>query len=168
MAIYDGMAVQPGNVRYGNIALAIAGQLVDMYFNEVVSANVKTAAIEFGSPVNFETDGTVTTLTDGTAVTAFKGIAVRELAREMDVRGVLAKTNYAVGATAGIIRKGHVYVQLAADALVGATVGGAVYTKGGLFYGSANGAATDGLVALTGVTFEAVATAGKVVEIRLA
>lgn len=168
MAIYDEMAIQPGNVRYSNIAFAVAGQIVDLYFHEIVSAEVKTAAIDFGSPVNQESDGSVTGLTDGTAVTGFMGIAVRELAREMDVRGVAGVTKYKVGNVAGIMRKGHIYVQVAADALVGAAIGGAVYTKGGLFYGSANGAATDGLVALTGVTFETVAAAGEIAEIRLA
>ena len=168
MGIYDGMAVQPGNVRYGNISFAVAGQIVDLYFHEIVSAEVKTAAINFGTPVNAEADGTVTALTDGTAITAFKGIAVRELAREMDIRGALAVTKYVVGAVAGIMRKGNIYVTVAADALVGATVGGAVFTKGGLFYGSANGAATDGLVALPGITFESVAVAGAIAEIRLA
>ena len=168
MAIYDGMAIQSGSVRYGNIAFAVAGQIVDLYFNEIVSAPVKTADLEFGSPVNFESDGSVTLLTDGTAITAFKGIAVRELAREMDVRGVAGVTKYLVGATAGIIRTGHIYVKVAADALVGAAIGGLVYTKGGVYYGSANGAATDGLVALPGLTFETVATAGNVAEVRLA
>lgn len=168
MSIYDGMAVQSGSVRYGNIAFAVAGQIVDLYFNEVVSAPVKTAAIDFGSPVNFESDGTVTLLTNGTAITGFKGIAVRELAREMDVRGVAAVTKYIVGAVAGIMRKGHIYVKVASDALVGAAIGGLVYTKGGVFYGSANGAATDGLVAIPGATFESVASAGNVAELRLA
>lgn len=165
---YDKMAVQPGNVRYGNIAFAVAGQIVDLYFHEIVSAPVKTTAVEFGQPVNAESDGTVTPLTDGTAITAFKGIAVRELAREMDVRGADAVTKYEVGAVAGIMRKGHIYVQVAADALVGAAIGGAVYTKGGAFYGSANGAATDGLVAIPDATFETVAAAGGIAEIRLA
>lgn len=168
MAIYDEMAVQPGNVRYGNIAFAVAGQIVDLYFHEIVSAEVKTAEIEFGVPVNAESDGTVTALTDGTAITAFKGIAVRELAREMNVRGATAVTKYKVGAAAGIMRKGHIYVSVAADALVGAAIGGLVYTKGGAFYGSANGAATDGLVAIPGATFESVAVAGAIAEIRLA
>ncbi len=165
---YDKMAIQPGNVRYGNIAFAVAGQIVDLYFHEIVSAKVKTADIEFGYPVNAEADGTVTTLTDGTAITGFKGIAVRELTREMNVRGYDAVTKYSVGAVAGIMRKGHIYVQVASDALVGAAIGGAVYTKAGAFYGSANGAATDGLVAIPGVTFETVAIAGAVAEIRLA
>ncbi len=168
MALYDGMAIQPGNVRYGNIAFAVAGQIVDLYFHEIVSAKVKTAAIEFGYPVNYEADGTVTFLTDGTAITAFKGIAVRQLAREMDVRGVDAVTKYNVGNVAGIMRKGHVYVKMAADALVGATIGGLVYTKAGAFYGSANGAATDGLVAIPNLTFESVTVAGAIAEIRLA
>lgn len=168
MGIYDNMAVQPGSVRYANINSAVAGQIVDMYFHEIVSAEVKTAAIVFGAPVNFEADGSVTALTDGTDVDSFKGIAVRELAREMDVRGATAVTKYNVGDTAGIMRKGHIYVQVAADALVGATVGGAVYTNNGEFYGSANGAATDGLTALPGVTFETVAVAGEIAEIRLA
>lgn len=168
MAIYDGMAVQPSNVRYGNIAFAVAGQIVDLYFHEIVSAQVKTATIEFGAPVAAEADGTVINLTDGTDVGSFKGIAVRELAREMDVRGSTAVTNYTVGSTAGIMRQGHIYVTIADDALVGATVGGAVYTNGGAFYGSANGAATDGLEAIPGATFETVAAAGAVAEIRLA
>lgn len=168
MAIYDYMAVQPGNVRYGNIAFAVAGQIVDLYFHEIVSAPVKTAAIDFGTPVAFESDGTVVALTDGTDVSLFKGIAVRELAREMDIRGALAVTKYDVGSVAGIMRKGHIYVQVASDALVGAAIGGAVYTKGGLFYGSANGAATDGLVAIPGATFETVAAAGEIAEVRLA
>lgn len=168
MAIYDEMAIQPGNVRYGNIAFAVAGQIVDLYFHEIVSAEVATADIEFGVPVNAEADGTVTLLTDGTAITGFKGIAVRELAREMDIRGFGATTKYLVGNVAGIMRKGHIYVQVAADALVGAAVGGAVYTKGGAFYGSANGAATDGLVAIPGLSFETVAAAGAIAEVRLA
>lgn len=168
MAIYDSMAIQPGNVRYGNIAFAVAGQIVDLYFHEIVSAEVATADIEFGVPVNFEADGTVTGLTDGTDITAFKGIAVRQLAREMDVRGAGAVTKYIVGNVAGIMRKGHIYVAVAADALVGATVGGAVYTKDGAFYGSANGAATDGLVAIPGASFETVAAAGSIAEVRLA
>ncbi len=41
-------------------------------------------------------------------------------------------------------------------------------TKNGAFYGSANGAATDGLVAITGATFETVAAAGEIAELRLA
>lgn len=168
MAIYDEMAIQPGNVRYGNIAFAVAGQIVDLYFHEIVSAKVKTSELEFGQPVNFNADGTVTVLTDGTVITAFKGIAVRELAREMDVRGYGATTKYEVGNVAAIMRQGHIYVQVAGDALVGATVGGAVYTKGGAFYGSANGAATDGLVAIPGASFETVAVAGEIAEVRLA
>lgn len=168
MAIYDEMAVQPGNVRYGNIAFAVAGQIVDLYFHEIVSAEVATAAVEFGTPVNAEADGSVTGLTDGTVITGFKGIAVRELAREMDVRGVAGVTKYLVGNVAGIMRKGHIYVQMAADALVGATVGGLVYTKDGAFYGSANGAATDGLVAIPNATFESIAAAGAIAEVRLA
>ena len=168
MALYDGMAIQPGNVRYGNISFAVAGQIVDLYFHEIVSAKVKTASIEFGQPVNSEADGTVTLLTDGTAITAFKGIAVRQLAREMDVRGYGATTKYEVGNVAGIMRQGHIYVLVAVDALVGAAVGGAVYTKAGAFYGSANGAATDGLVAIPGATFESVTAAGGIAEVRLA
>ena len=166
--IYDEMAIQPGNVRYGNISFAVAGQIVDLYFHEIVSAEVATAPIEFGVPVNFEADGTVTALTDGTAITSFKGIAVRELAREMDIRGFGATTKYIVGNVAGIMRKGHIYVQVASDALVGSAVGGAVYTKDGAFYGSANGAATDGLVAIPGLSFETVAVAGAIAEVRLA
>lgn len=168
MGIYDGMAVQPADARYGNIGFAVAGQIVDLYFNEIVSASVKTAELEFGVPVNAEADGSITALTDGTAITGFKGIAVRELAREMDVRGSTATTKYTVGATAAVLRKGHIYVQIAADALVGATVGGAVYTKDGAFYGSANGAATDGLVAIPNATFETVAAIGAIAELRLA
>jgi hypothetical protein len=118
MGIYDYMAVQPGNVRYGNIAFAVAGQIVDLYFHEIVSAEVKTAAIVFGTPVAYESDGTVVALTDGTDVSAFKGIAVRELAREMNIRGALAVTEYVVGAVAGIMRKGHIYVTIADDALI--------------------------------------------------
>jgi len=168
MSIYDGMAVQAGNVRYGNINFAVAGQIVDLYFHEIVSAEVATAAISFGAPVNAEANGTVTLLTDGTDITKFKGIAVRELAREMDVRGHTGISKYAVGTVAGVIRKGHIYAKVADDALVGATVGGAVYTKGGVFYGSDDGAATDALVAIPNATFETVASAGKIAEIRLA
>lgn len=168
MAVYDSMAVQPGNVRYGNIVFAVAGQIVDLYFHEIVSAKVKTSDIKFGEPVNFEADGTVTRLTDGTAITAFKGIAVRELTRERDVRGAAGVTKYKVGNVAGIMRKGHIYVHMAGNALVGATVGGAVYTKDGSFYGSADGAAADALVEIPGATFETVAAAGHIAEVRLA
>lgn len=168
MGIYDGMAVQPSDARYGNISFAVAGQIVDLYFHEIVSAKVKTASIEFGAPVLAEADGTVINLTDGTSVTGFKGIAVRELAREMDVRGATGVTKYVVGSVAGIMRQGHIYVAIASDALVGATVGGAVYTNGGAYYGSANGAATDGLALIPGATFETVASAGEVAELRLA
>lgn len=165
---YTAMGVQDGDVRYGNINTALAGQLVDLYYHEIVSATVLTAAVAFGAPVDFNADGTVDGLTDGTAITSFKGIAVRELAREMDVRGVAAVTEYVIGATAAIMRKGHIYVQMASDALVGATIGGSVYTNGGEFYGSANGAATDGLVAIPNATFESVTAAGSIAEVRLA
>lgn len=168
MGIYDGMAIQSGSVRYADIDFAVVGQIVDLYFHEIVSAGVATDAIEFGAPVNAEADGTITGLTDGTSVDSFKGIAVRELTREMNQRGYEATTEYEVGAVAAVLRKGHIYVQIASDALVGATIGGAVYTNGGEFYGSSNGAATDGLVAIPNATFESVAAAGSIAELRLA
>lgn len=168
MAIYDSMAIQPGNVRYGNIAFAIAGQIVDLYFHEIISAEVETAAINFGTPVNYGTGSMVTELADGTDITGFKGIAVRELAREMDIRGAQAVTKYNVGAVAGIMRKGHIYVALADDSAADAVIGAGVFTNGGLFYGTTAGASADGLVAIPNATYETAGTAGDIVEIRLA
>lgn len=154
MAIYDGMAIQPSDVRYGNIAFAVAGQIVDLYFHEIVSASV-TEEITFGSVVSQNADGTVSL--GGT----FFGIAVRELAREMDVRGVAAVTKYVLGNTAGVMRKGHIYVTLAGA--TAAAIGGAVYTDGS---GAITAVVSD--TAIAGATFESAGVTGDIVQIRLA
>ncbi len=153
MAIYDSMAVQPGDVRYGNIPFAVAGQIVDLYWNEIVSASV-TEDIEFGQAVSQNADGTVSL--GGT----FFGIAVRELAREMDVRGVAGVTKYTEGHTAGVMRAGHIYVALAGA--TAAAIGGAVYTDGA---GAITAVGTD--TAIAGATFETAGVTGDIVQIRL-
>lgn len=168
MAIYDGMAVQPGDVRYGNIPFAVAGQIVDLYFHEIVSKQNIVENILFGAPVSWTALGTVINLVDGTSVANYFGIAVRELAREQDVRGVAGQTQYLAGNTAAIMRKGHIYVEMAADTVTQAKIGQEVFTDGGLFYGSTLGSGALALVALPGVTFESDALGGEIVEIRLA
>lgn len=166
MAVYDKMAVQPGDVRYGNIPFAVAGQIMDLYFHEIVSREVKDATLDFGAPVIQNADGTISVATDGTAGVLF-GIAVRELTREMDVRGYDGVTKYILGNVAAVMLKGHLYVQLAADSAADTAVEGAVYFSNGMFYGSALGSGAETLVAIPGAKYQSVGTAGDIVEVYL-
>jgi len=99
--------------EYAYIAPAVAGQIVDMYFNEIVSKLVEDATgLEFGIAVGRGT-GDNQVLVAGTF-----GVSVRELTREMDKRGAGAVTKYIEGNSAAIMRQGHIYVTLAGDAPV--------------------------------------------------
>lgn len=146
---------------YGFIAPAVAGQIVDMYFNEIVSKLVETAAgLEFGVAVGRGTGDNQVVLA-GTY-----GISVRELTREMDKRGAGAVTKYVLGNAAAIMRKGHVWVKLDAGSTLGVSPGDAVH------YMPVTGVLVDSTtatsVAIPGATFEGTAAAGELVEVRLA
>lgn len=145
---------------YGYIKPAVAGQLVDMYTNEIVSKKVSDAAgLLFGIAVDRDGDLGVA------AGSAGFGISVRELTREADVRGTGAITKYNQYNSAAILRKGHVYVELGTAA--GGVAAGdvvAALTADGTIVKTGTALAVD----ITGATFESAAVTGDVVEIRLA
>lgn len=144
---------------YGFIAPAVAGQIVDMYFNEIVSKLVETAdGLEFGVAVGRGTGDNQIVLGGDF------GISVRELTREMDQRGAGAITKYILGNSAAVMRKGHVWALLAGGALgcVPGTVLGYVAADGTI------GVGTDAAVtAVTNWIAESTAAVGELVEVRL-
>ncbi len=145
---------------YGYITKLVAGQLIDMYFNEVVSKKVEDAdGIAFGKAVVRGTSEDQVALGVGSF-----GISVRELTREADKRGVGAATQYDQYAAAAILRKGHVAVELV-TAASGVSAGDTVAAMAnGDIVASGTTSSTD----IAGATFEKDAVAGDVVEIRLA
>lgn len=152
------MSVQ---TTYGLIAKATEGQLVDMYFNEVVSRLIEdSAGIGFGKAVVRGTDADRQVKA---GVGSF-GITVRELTREMDKRGAGAVTKYIQNNAAAILRKGNVYIKL----VTAATAVAAGDTVAALPNGDIVKSGTATAVDIAGATFEAAASEGDIVEIRLA
>lgn len=145
---------------YGYIKSAVAGQLVDMYTNEIVSKLIEdVAGCAFGKAVVRGTADNQVKLGVGSF-----GIAVRELTREADKRGTGAATTYLYGNSAAILRKGHINVELGTAA-------------GGVSAGDVVAALPDGTIVKTGTatavdiagaTFEEAGATGDIVEIRLA
>lgn len=155
------MAEGTVQTEYAYISTAVAGQLVDMYFNEVVSMIIEeTDGVEFGKALVRGTNANQVSLGVGTF-----GIAVRELTREMDQRGSAAVTKYNDGNGAAVMRKGHIYVELDATSAASAVAGGQVAA---LADGSIVTSGTTDATDISGATFEAAADAGDIVEIRLA
>lgn len=151
------MSVQ---TSYGLIAKAVAGQLRDTYFNEIVSRLVEDATgMEFGKAVVRGTGDDQCKLGVGSF-----GIAVRELSREMDKRGAGAVTKYNLNSSAAILRQGHIYVELITAAAPVAAGDDVAAMANGDIVASGTASSTD----IAGATFEAAASAGDVVEIRLA
>lgn len=144
---------------YGFIAPAVAGQIVDMYFNEIVSKLVETATgLGFGIAVGRGTGD------NQCVVGGALGISVRELTREMDQRGAAAVTKYILGNAAAIMRKGHLYVTLGGDDAVDAGDGlGYIAATGVICAASATGA-----TAVSNWYAESTGVVGDIIEIRLA
>lgn len=151
------MSVQ---LTYGLIRKAVAGQLEDMYFNEVVSKTIEDAlGADFGKAVIQGTADENVKLGIGTF-----GITVRELTREADKRGTGATTKYLQYNSAAILRKGHVYVELVTAAAPVSPGDAVAALANGDIVATGTAASTD----IAGATFEASAVAGDVVEIRIA
>lgn len=151
------MSVQ---TTYGLIVKAVAGQLVDMYFNEVVSKLVEDAAgMNFGKAVVQGTADEQVKLGIGSF-----GICVRELTREADSRGTGATTKYLQNNAAAVMRQGHIYVELITAAAPVSPGDAVAALANGDIVATGTALSTD----ITGATFEASAAAGDIVEIRLA
>lgn len=151
------MSVQ---LTYGLIKKAVAGQLEDMYFNEVVSKTVEDAlGADFGKAVVQGTADENVKLGIGTF-----GILVRELTREADKRGTGAATKYNQYSSAAVLRKGHVYVELVTAAAPVSPGDAVAALANGDIVATGTASSTD----IAGATFEASAVAGDVVEIRIA
>lgn len=143
---------------YGYIKLAVAGQLVDMYFNEVVSMILDEAdGADFGAAVVRASESEVSL-----GIGSF-GILVKELTREADARGAGAVTKYLDNNAVAVLRKGHIWVELGGSTSVTAGTQVAALATG-VICDTGEVSSTD----IPGATFETDGAVGDIVQVRIA
>lgn len=140
-------------------AVAYAGMVFAEHPHDIDSRDVETAAgIDFGVAVSRGTDADRQVVLGGDA--AFFGITIRSLEREGAVNTNVAK--YAEKETAGILRRGYIWVTVPS----GCTPGDSVKyndTTGVIDAGAAGAGETQ----LTGAQFETTAAAGGLAVLKL-
>lgn len=150
-----------------NIRQAIAGQVAyDFGTADITSHNVVESVIPFGVAVqrglaandNSVRIGGTNVLTDATVI----GFTVRSLLQQNAVNNNL--TSYAVTETAGVIRKGYIFVTNTGTAAIAEGEAIRINNATGAVTGDAAGGA---IIALTDVFAEQDAAAGAICLIRI-
>lgn len=143
-----------------NQRVGLPGQLADLHYKDTISLSVEPAAgIGFGIAVTRGTDPEKQCDFAGSA--DFLGITLRSLEREGALNS--GDIKYDEKETAGILRRGYIYVTVPAGCAVGDA---AKYTDATGVIDS--GAAGAGETQLDGAFFETAAAAGEVAKLRLA
>lgn len=136
--------------------VAFPGMVADMSQATIVSRTVETAALGFGVAVKRGAVHKVSALTTGDAAGDFFGITVRSQATKAE-----SPNEYPVNDTAGIMRKGPIWVTVS-EAVV---EGDDVYVT--LADGSFGTTAGAGIVLIAGATYESAGGANDVVRVQL-
>lgn len=128
------------------IAVGYAGMIAETQFKDAASRTVENAAVGFGLAVGLGSADETARL----GGTGFEGITIADKTQIDD--------NYAIGATAGCLRKGTIWVTASTD----------VGPSDPVTFTAATGVIGAGLATtITGAKFETTATTGNLVRVYL-